>query len=261
MKTIIQIYLSRLRNAEYYLLIQAILGLFKQDLIEALKFEAPIKNLKEPFDRFDDTYLSNQASILTPEIQQADRGRDDYFIGLGDVVKGIERLGNEEEKQAAKAISHAMRPYRNTPRTALNENTAQLKAFIFDMSQGENRHYIETLNLSNRISELENLNVNFEDLLHARLENRINSEGVGKLVDLRKEIDSSYRAVIDRVNAMYMIAYQDKDEEKEPILSELIDGINFNIRLIQDAVSKREVRRKNAKEKKESEGGEDEKED
>ena len=253
MKAIIQIYLSRLRNAEYYLLIKAILGLFHQALVEELKFESLIKNLKELADRFEDTYLSNQASILTPEAQQADRSRDDYFIGIGDIVKGFERLGNEEEKRAAAAISHAMRPYRNTPRTSLNENTAQLKAFIFDMSQGENRDYIETLNLSDRILELENLNENFDDLLHARAEKRMTAEEVGKLVDLRKEIDPAYRAVIDRVSALYMIAYQDKDETKEPQLSDLIDSINLNIRLIQDTVNRREARRKNAKEKKEGE--------
>ena len=261
MKTIIQIYLSRLRNAEYYLLIQSILGQFHQALTEELKFEALIKDLKDLFDRFEDTYLSNQASILTPEIQQADRDRDDYFIGLGEVVKGFERLGSKDEKQAATVISHAMRPYRNTPRTSMNENTAQLRAFVFDMSQGENRDYIETLNLFDRILELENLNTNFDDLLHARAEKRIGSEEVGRLVELRKEIDPAYRAVIDRVNALYMIAYQDKDEAKEPQLSDLIDNINLNIRLIQDTVNRREARRKNAKEKKESEVGEDTKED
>ena len=260
MKTVISVQLSRLRNAEYYLLVQSILGRFHQALTEELKFEALIKNLKDLFDRFEDTYLSNQASILTPEIQQANRDCDDYFIGLGEVVKGLERLGNKDEKQAATVISHAMRPYRNTPRESMNENIAQLRAFIFDMSQGENRHYIEVLNLSNRISELENLNENFDDLLHARAEKRVDSEEVGKLVDLRKEMDPAYRAVVDRLNALYMIAYQDKDEAKEPMLSDLIDGINIDIRLIQDTINRRESRRKNAKEKKESEVGEDTKE-
>ena len=128
------------------------------------------------------------------------------------------------------------------------------------MSQGENRHYIETLKLSGRISELENLNVNFEDLLYARAENRVNSEEVGKLVDLRKEIDVAYRAVIGRINALYMIDFQDKDEDKEPVLSELIDRINLNVRLVQEGASRREVRRKNAKEKIEGEVSEDESE-
>ena len=264
MKTVNTAKLSYLRNAEYYLLIKSTLGQFHQSLTEELKFEALIKNLSDSFGRYEDTYLSNQSSILTPEIQQADRDRDNYFIGLGNVVKGFERLGNEAEKRAAAVISHAMRPYHSTPKAPTNENTAQLKAFIFDMSQGENRHHIETLKLSGRISELENLNANFEDLLHARAENRTNSEGVGKLVDLRKEIDVAYRAVIDRVNALYMIAYQDKDEEKEPVLSELIDRINLNVRLVQEAASRREGRRKNAKEKKEgevSEGAEGNKEE
>jgi hypothetical protein len=251
MKTVIQINLSRLRNAEYYLLIQSILGRFNQPIAEELKFEALIGNLKEAFDRFEITFLSNQSSILTPEIQQADRARDDYFIGLGDIVKALDRLGNEEEKRAAAAISHAMRPYINTPRATMNENTAQLKAFIYDMSQPGNLYNINVLKLADKISALEDLNVNFDDLLHARTENKVTSEQVGKLVELRKEIDPAYRAVVDRVNALYMIAYQDKDEVKEPQLSELIDNINIDIRIIQDTVNKRLSRQKNAKEKKE----------
>ena len=258
MKTVIQINLSRLRNAEYYLLIQSILGRFHQALAQELKFEALIENLKEPFDRFETTFLSNQSSVYTPEIQQADRARDDYFIGLGDIIKGFERLGNEEEKQAATAINHVMRPYVNTPRVSLNENTAQLRAFIYDMSLPENLYSINVLKLESRISGLEDLNVNFDDLLHARLEKRVSAEEVGKLVEIRKEIDPAYRAVIDRTNALYMIAYQDKDNVREPQLSELIDTLNIDIRLIQDTVHRREARRKNAKEKKESEVGEDE---
>ena len=257
MKSVISISLSRLRNAEYYLLNQSVLSRFQPSLIQELKFETLIENLKEPFERFATTFKSNQSSSYTPEIQQADRERDAYFLGIKDLVKGFQRLGSEEEKQAAAVLNYVIRPYANAPRTSMNENTAKLKAFIYDMCLPQNQPSVDVLKLSGKISGLEDWNDTFEDLLHARLEKRVSSEEVGKLVALRREIDPAYRAVIDRLNALYMIAYQDEDEGKESQLAELIAILNVDIRLIEDTVHRRLARRKNAKEEIESEVGED----
>ena len=258
MKTILIFQLSRLRNAEFYQLINRILMLFNSSFVQSFGFTRLLNVLKGLYNLLEDAFLNNKTNPLTPEMKNADKRRDNFVIGINQAIGNFARIGNEAEVAASLALQPVIQPYKRAYNLSMVENSAQVRAYIFDLSSPANLPHIQTLKLADKISELENANEEFDDLFFARTENKENSE---TFEQLRKEITPALHAVFNRLNALYNIAEEDGEAEKAQELGEQIDRVNIIITEIQNTVDRRETRRKNAKEKKESEVGEDTKED
>ena len=241
MRTIISVRLSRLRNAEYFQLIDRVLMVFNSQFNTEHGFTRLIGLLRGMFDRFEIVFITNQANELTPDVRNADRHRDTYFKGLMQVITSFERIGNEEEVVASVSLQHVMHPYRQAHSRSMVENSAQIRAFIFDMSQPANLAHITTLKMTDRITELENINENFEDLFFARTESRSDLE---QLRQLRREIAPLYRGILNRLISLYSIAEEDGRTEVVEALGEQIDRVNVVISQVQDTLSRRVSRRR-----------------
>jgi len=239
MKTIISFRIGHLRNAEYYLLIDNTISLLDDALIEKYRLGQLLNLLKEPFERFKAIFMTNQASILTPEISKVEKERNRFYIGLRQVINGMERVGTKEEIAAATVLKHIMRPFRGITRTSMVENTGELSKFIVEMNCPENLPHIETLNLAGKIERLQQLNAVFEDLVISRAEDKESAEQIGRLTKIRNETDSAYRKLTNRIFALYLIAFQDEDKEIEQELGELIDQLNMTLELLRRDLSRR----------------------
>ena len=241
MRTIISVRLSHLRNAEFFQLIDRVLMVFNSQFNVEYGFTRLIGLLRGMFDRFEVVFITNQANELTPDVRNADRHRDTFFKGLMQAIASFERIGNEEEREASIALQHATHPYRQAHNRSMVENSAQIRAFIFDMSQPANLARITTLKLTNRITELEDLNENFEDLFFARSESRSDLE---QLRQLRREIAPLYRGILNRLISLYNIAVEDEETERAEALGEQIDRVNIVLAQVQNTLSRRVSRRR-----------------
>jgi len=248
MKTILLFQIARLRNAEFYHLINRVVMMFKSQFILDYGFTRLITVLKELYNRLEDAFLNNKANPLTPEMKGVEKRRDSFLIGLNQTITNFERIGNKEEVEASIALQSIIKPYKKAYNLSMIENSAQIRAYIFDLFSPANLVHINTLKLADRVSQLENINEEFDDLFFARAESKENKE---TFEQLRKEIAPALHAVFNRLNALYNIAEEDGNAEDTEAIGQQIDQINLVITEIQNTVTRRVTRNENKKEKKE----------
>ena len=244
MKTVLIFQISRLRNAEFYHLINRVLMLFGDKFVSYYGFIRLIAVLKEMFEHLDNSFLNSKTNPLTPEMKAVDKKRDSYFIGLNQTITSFARIGNEEEVEASLALQKIIKPYKKAYRLSMVENTAQVRAYIVDLSSSASMRSINILKLADRLPELEDLNEEFDDLFFARTEGQEHKETFKKL---RKEIVPALHDVFNRLNSLYLIAEEDGNAGDVEELGEQIDRVNVIITEIQDTVIRRVTRRENKK--------------
>ena len=253
MKSIDSLPMSRLHNAETYQFHNRVCAYLNTSFVTKYKLTRLFDLFWEPYKLFEEIYLSNQASTLTPEKKAADNARGNYFIGIKQAVGSFERFGTEEEKAAAVALKYVLKPYKDAMRKSMMEESGQIRSFIVDMCSSKNIGYVATLKLEDRIAELENLNEAFDDLYYAYQGDILSAKEAGKLKDARREMELACRKVFDKVNALSMIASDEGEIEED--LSDFIDNINKIIQSMHRILNAREGRNK-AKEEEEEERSE-----
>ena len=244
MKTVLIFQVTRLRNAEFYHLINRILMLFGDQFVSDYGFTRLVAVLKEMFKRLDNAFLNPKTNPLTPEMKAVDKRRDSFFIGLNQTIISFARIGNEQEVEASLALQRIIQPYRKAYTLSMVENTAQVRAYIIDVSSLGNSRYIDALKLEDKLSGLEDLNEEFDDLFFARTEGKENKETFNRL---RKEVVPALYDVFNRLNSLYNIAQEDGDAVDTEVLGEQIDRVNVIITEIQDTVIRRITRLENKK--------------
>ena len=250
MKSIDLLNIARLRNSETYQFHNRVNTYLNDSLVAHYKLTRLVDSFRKPYFHFEEIYLANQSSTLTPEKKVADKARDDYFIGIKQSIGSFERFGTEEEKAASAALQHVLQPYKEAPRKSMMENSGQIRSFIVDMCSSRNTGYVATLKLEDRIAELENLNETFDDLYYAQEGDRLSAKEAGKLKEARREMEHACRKIFDKVNALSLIA--DDEGETEENLDEFIDNMNKIVQSMQRILNAREGRNK-AKDEKEEE--------
>jgi len=232
MKTVLVLDLAKLRNAEYYQIMLNVMHCFPGELQDKYKFINRYAKLNDCMVLLEGLFNKNKKAKETPEVEAADKARDDMFIGIKQIVQGFLRSGDPAQKAAADKLWHIIEPYKKSHRSNYGANSGSFHKFLVDVKE-ENVYYCVTaLNLNNQIDELTTLNNAFDEIFYKRGEVYQASKESDSLVEIRKNMNVAYRDVIAKVNALYLIA---DDESVEPAKSEIgalikqINGILFEM--------------------------------
>gem|GEM_PF-811426 len=239
MKKVLSLYLSKLRNAEYYQAISVLMNCFTTELKTKYKFDGLYNELNDSKVRIDVLFNKNRKAEETPEVKAADKARDAVFVGVKQLIQGFLHAGDPGQKAAAEKIQFVLKPYKSANSTGYEANSGSIHKFLVDVKKNDVYNYVTKLNINHQIDELAALNDAFDEIYYKRADSYLASEKIGKLGEIRKAMDTAYRNLIEKVNALYLIADDDNISQTKDDIGELIDHLNAIILQTSRTISRR----------------------
>ena len=241
-KSISVAYIGQTNSAEAFLLISLFIELFTPEFVGKYKLLKRLEALKKAFKHYDNLYDANRISIKTADVVEADKRRDDYLIGLRGLIDSLAKAGTAEEKEKVAVLLHMFRNYRTANRLSFVENTGKLRSFISEAGKEPYASIIDSLNLKSRVEELERLNDAFEEIFYSRAGDSMTKIQQASLGKTKTELTQLYRALADRVSALYAIAIDDEDIPTVTELGKFIDQANIILFSIHKRMRRRGVK-------------------
>jgi len=182
-----------------------------------LRVEALFEAYLPSYHRADEALKKIPKSTLTEEINKADNRRDNAYQALAGKNRASLKDFRPEFQQAAKKLSILFNTYGNVSRNSLVKQTSGIYNLMQEL-RGDYAEALHTLGLQVLADELEAANHHLSTLYRQRLDETTQKTKV-VLRQERKNMDTTYRQLIERLNARVVL-------EGEPTLYSFIDSLN-----------------------------------
>ena len=187
----------------------------------------------------NDCYLRNAAYQDTPEVEAADKKRDDLFLYIAQTITTSMLCPYGNAAAAAKRLAFHLDPYRDAPRLNYASNTAAIADFVDKMGEEANITDLVTLDLTTAVDQLAAANRAFSALYNARSSELLTRSTGETMKTIRPQVDDAFRALASAVNALYQVnALVTKDPAKESELGTVIDRANAILVQLQKTLSR-----------------------
>lgn len=202
-----------------------------------------ISQLREEYQRLFDVenecYLRNTAFQDTPELQAADRKRDDRFLYNSQSINTACLSPIEATAEAGQRLAYHAKPYINAPRLTYAANTAAVTDFIEKMREPANAADIATLGLTAAIDALDEANKEFNKIYTQRSTELLTRASSENMKSIRSQVDDAFKNIASAINAFYQVnELTTKDAEKKKKLETVIDGVNAILYQLQKTLSR-----------------------
>ena len=199
-----QIALNRLRNDANFQFHTEFKELAEKQTPEALNIEPLFDAYLPLYEKVDLALKKIVKSSITEQIQEADKARDNIWMGLVETNSTALRHFSEEVRAAAKRLKIVFDTYGNIARKSLNEQTSATYNILQDLESSKYAPDVAKAGLGAWVAELKRLNLAFAELMRERAD-----EGSVKVdIVLRKarlQLDEAYYAIAERVNALVVV--------------------------------------------------------
>ena len=180
-----------------------------------------LQMLERAVQEEDRILVTSQKSLLSDDIREADRKRDNIYRAIVKAVNAYMLFPNKETVEAAKVVKQLLKDYDIKITMQLDRETGLLLNLISDF---ENKYQTEIakLGLTHTIIELKNVN----DKLRGITEDRLHAKAlviIGNLKRARTASDEAYRTLVQKVNALAVV-------EGDAVYSTFIDQMNTEIK-------------------------------
>jgi hypothetical protein len=199
----LNLYFSALRNEEWFQFFTEF-----RDLVN--KYSPVTLDVVELYILFEECYgNANVAldvirkSLETALMDEADQKRDHTFRGFIDATKSARNHFNPEKQTAANELLILVDYFGNLAERAPNEETAAIFNFLQEL-RGTYAPQIVTLGLTDWVTELENNNLAYEELVKKR-NVTVTSRTNLRMVEVRKQTQVVYRSIIERIEALIVV--------------------------------------------------------
>lgn len=172
-------------------------------------------------------------SGLTDPIADADAQRDSIYRGLVLLLETYVHSTNVSKVQAANNIRVVIDHYGDFRSKSYNEETATIYNFLQDINS-RCAADITTLNAQDWITDLQNTNQTFDNLMNQRFDENAGQEYIN-LRETRKAIDKVYTQMIDRVNASILL-------NGEADFADFVNKLNQRIDYFKNTITQRKGR-------------------
>ncbi|WP_303918814.1 DUF6261 family protein [Draconibacterium sediminis] len=241
MKKILNLFLYKLRNGEYFQFMSDFKSLLIALTPVAIHSEAEFADFDAALTKLDDELRVDQGTVLTEQLQNLDQDRDNVWRAIDMRINATLLCTIPEEVEAAKSLRRLFDLYGDVRRVSYNEETAGLTNLGGDLTQRENAGFVATCGLGTWVSHLNDLNVAFkakQDERDTVLANK--KSGNAKVV--RLEIDPLYELLVERVNALVSLNMQ------TPEIENFIIELNQKIKTLENTIAIREGRKDSGEE-------------
>jgi len=153
----------------------------------------------------EDTALKKiRKSHLTEQIQNADKVRDEVFMGMIEQNRSLQKHFDSAKREAANRLQIVFNTYGNVATKSLNEETSAIYNLLQDLRSAKYQADTATAGLTDWASELETRNKNFEALVRER-DSETESKTDINLREARLKLDSTYNEIAERVDAYALV--------------------------------------------------------
>lgn len=204
--------IARLRVASYVGFLRSVLEIVRaaNGLTDSEKFLALVDEFSSEFEVLEEVVRRQQALLLTPEVEEADRLRDNTLKQLKLMLQGAAYSSDEVEKDAAKKLNVVLKPYASDYRDQLSDETEDLRGLLTQLNTPEIAAYVDRLMLQPILQRLEAQNNTFEELYQKRAMDRLQTRGFGiNTTSQRFVTDELYRRLIEHINSLVNISELD----------------------------------------------------
>jgi len=151
-------------------------------------------------------------SEFTPKIVEQDKVRDSVFRGFSNAVKSAVDHYNPDKRMVAEKISQVvLKSYKNIAQKPFDQQTAAVDDIIREL----NDNYlsdIKVLELEDWLVKLKSENEYFRSLMASRYEEMAQRPTL-RMVDVRKDVDKLFRAILNYIEAIILSTKTEKYDE------------------------------------------------
>jgi len=227
------------RNPEHYQVHHDLLEIITVEFVTAFGIPQLREEYQRLFDIENECYLRNTSFQDTPELQAADRKRDDLFLYASQTIGTAGLSPIEATAQAGKRLSYQLTPYKKAPRLTYASNTAAVTDFVEKMREPANAADIATLGLTAAIDALDEANKEFNRIYTSRSTELLTRASSENMKSIRSQVDDAFKAAASAINALYQVnELVTKDAEKGQTLADVIDKVNAILYQLQATLSR-----------------------
>lgn len=175
----------------------------------------------------DEALKLTRKSLLTDEIKALDDKRDEMYSYYRKGVKAFIGAPLEDIAEAAKTLDQHMTDYAIDPQMQLDKETGMLLNFTADLV-GKYAEQVAKLNLTMYVTALKEANDKLHELTTQRTDER-STQVAGALKTARQATDKAYKNLVERVNALNIVEYDEAYDE-------FIDYVNTEIKHYKEQV-------------------------
>ena len=198
-----KIHTIHLRNDEHFQFHTEFRDLATKETPQKLKIQQQFEAYLPLYGREDEALKKINKSSITVQLQEADKARDDIFLGMADMAKAALRHFNPEVRAAAGRLKVVFDTYGNVAVKPLNEQTSAVYNLLQEL-QGKYASDTETVGITQWAAELQARNNAFSELMKERFD-ETGSRCDIVLREARAELDQSYFAIREKINALVIV--------------------------------------------------------
>ncbi|MDR2498920.1 MAG: DUF6261 family protein [Tannerellaceae bacterium] len=205
-------------------------------IIGSLPMLAPMFSaLQTVFQREDDFYKQSLAATQTPEIMYLQEKRIALFNFLWYSVSMARYYENATKLQAAEKLQFLRNNYKHLPTATYQDASGIMTNFLEDCMKAEWKPSLEALMLMELVNMMVDANDAFKLLYRERSIDKATTAEIGKLPEIRADVDSAFDALIESIN----VAWQTNEMvAKAPAVRE---GLLESRRVVTAAISQAET--------------------
>jgi hypothetical protein len=142
-------------------------------------------------------------SEFTAKIHEADKARDEIYVGMTEMNAAALKHFSPEIREAAGRLKIVFDTYGNVASKPLNEETSAIYNILQEL-QGKYAADVATVGIGQWVGELENRNKAFENLVKERFDETAARTDI-VLREARGKLDEAYRIIAERINALAVV--------------------------------------------------------
>jgi hypothetical protein len=169
----------------------------------ALKIKPHFDDWLAFFEKEDEALKKINKSALTQQIQDADKLRDDTFIGMVEITGAYLRHCDKDISEAARRLKIVFDTYGNIAKKPIKEQTAATVNILQEL-QGKYAADCATVRISDWVSLLATQNEALNKLVSDRIDETVAKTDV-VLREARIACDEAYRKICDIVNVYILL--------------------------------------------------------
>ncbi|MDR2534026.1 MAG: DUF6261 family protein [Tannerellaceae bacterium] len=161
-------------------------------------------DLKAVFKREEDVFKKNEGSLLTPDIAKLAEMITAYFSYFKHSVDIVRFSKNNSELNAMSKLLFLINTYADIMTAGYTDMSGMADVFLENCDDPEYKPSVELLGLSAQVTRMRAAHASFTSLYNTRSLNREHIAELGRLRDIRPEVDDAFASLVDGVNVAWI---------------------------------------------------------
>jgi hypothetical protein len=192
-----------LRNNAYFQFHTEFHDLVVQHNAETLKIKPLFDDYLPLYNRVEDALKKIIKSEFTAKIHEADKARDEIYLGMAEIVTANLRHFTPDIRQAAERLKILFDAYGKVANKPLNEETSAIYNILQEL-KGKYTDDVASVGFTQWVAELESRNKIFEGLVKERFDETASRTDI-VVKQARAQLDEVYKTIVERINALAVV--------------------------------------------------------